>query len=77
MDQSNFNSFVSSNISYKYPSNSNDLEDILIKNIDYENNNLYRKKKIKGSKSFIKRNNENKNENNNELEDELNDRKKK
>jgi len=74
MNQSNFNSFVSSNISYKYPSNSNDLEDILIKNIDYENNNLYRKKKIKGSKSFIKRNNENKNENNNDLEDELNDR---
>ena len=69
MNQTNFNSFVSSNRSYQYSSNSNDLENILFNN-DYIN--LYQKKKIEGSKCFTKRNNESKyEENKNDLEGEF------
>ena len=65
MDQANFNSFVSANKSYQYSSNSNDLEQILIKNRENNNENdtdndidiIYQKKKIKGTKSIIKKNN--------------------
>ena len=60
MDQTNFNSFVSSNRSYQNSSNSNDLENILIKNmetdIDNDNDIIYKKKKVKGTKSIIKKN---------------------
>jgi len=56
MDQTNFNSFVSSNRSYQNFSNSNNFENILIKNFEKNNDKIYQKKKVKGTKSINKKN---------------------